>query len=81
MPQAQTVPQAPNFVRSGSINVRSGSLRYLGLDNNVLSRSAGGYWSITGANVYFLEFNANDVNPSFGPDLRWIGFPVRCLVY
>ena len=68
------------FVRSGSVDRDDGSARRLGF--------RGYYWSSTaspvfhdgsaGLAVYGLDFNASGVNPSYDPDARWYGFPIRC---
>ncbi len=34
-------------------------------------------WSV----AYNFDFRASGVNPSGGPNNRYFGFPVRCLVY
>ncbi len=69
------------FVRSGWVNLNNSTLRSFGHNENVWSRSAAAYSSATSANAYYLAFNAGTVYPSRGPDNRWYGFPVRCLVY
>ena len=69
------------FVRSGYVYLNNGSLRYFGLSGYGWSRSSVAYSSATSANAYHLDFNAGTVYPSFGPFNRWVGFPVRCLVY
>ena len=69
------------FVRSGSIYL---SIGYLG-NAGVYSL----YWSLVAASVrstgiivpsaYGLRFNASGVSPSFGPNYRWFGRPLRGL--
>ena len=69
------------FARSGNINLNFGALRGYGESGWGWSRSAMAYRSATSANAYLLVFNPSVVAPSYGPYLRWYGFPVRCLVY
>ena len=68
------------FVRSGTVPLNNGALRGYGESGWGWSRSAVAYGSATSANAYPLYFNPSVVNPSNGPDLRYYGFPVRCLV-
>jgi len=63
-------------VRSGYIELpkTAGTLRNAGHNAD--------YWSSRGSaatNAYNLEFNTA-VNPSNGPNNRWYGFPLRCLL-
>ena len=70
------------FVRSGSFYLANtaGVLRYAGqLGYWWSSRGADTVWGSAGLGGYYLGFNANDVNPSNGPNTRWPGFPLRCL--
>ena len=69
------------FARSGVVNLGHGSLRAFGVDGYGWSRSAMAYRSATWANAYNLGANASGVYPSSGPNGRWVGYPVRCLVY
>ncbi len=64
------------FVRSGYVHLpnTAGTLRHAGLH--------GDWWSSRGdaaTGAYHLNFTATGVSPSFGPDNRWHGFPLRCL--
>ena len=67
-------------VRSGGVRLDHGALRRSGESGWGWSRSAVAYGSATSANAYPLYFNPSVVNPSNDPDLRYYGFPVRCLV-
>ena len=68
------------FVRSGGVYLYRGSLRYSGYIGYKWSRSAVAYSSATSASSYWFEFTASESRPSHGPNDRWYGFPVRCLV-
>ncbi len=37
------------------------------------------YDGVTTPSAYDLSFNATGVNPSDGPDNRWVGYSLRCL--
>ncbi len=69
------------FVRSGHVHLVYGALRCYGESGWGWSRSAVAYGSAASANAYHLYFNPSVVLPSRGPDNRYHGFPVRCLVY
>ena len=69
------------FVRSGAVNLSFGALRAFGIAGYAWSRSAVAYRSATSANAYLLYFTPSVVHPSDGPDARYFGLPVRCLVY
>ena len=69
------------FVRSGLVGLNRSSTRNLGDLGFGWSRIAKTYSSPTSANAYNLRFSIGGVSPSYGPDARWYGFPVRCLVY
>ncbi len=70
------------FVRSGNVHLNNGSLRDSGRTGYDWSRSAVAYGVGTwAANAYYLAFDLSTVYPSYGPDNRYYGFPVRCLVY
>ena len=57
------------------------SLRASGRNSGDWSRSAANYGMGTwAAAAYNLDFGPSSVNSSHGPDLRWNGCPVRCLV-
>ncbi len=68
------------FVRSGLVGLNRGSTRNLGDLGFNWSRSSNDYSSVTWATAYNLRFSIGGVSPSYGPDARWYGFPVRCLV-
>ena len=68
------------IVRSGLINLDRDNLRRLGSSGYNQTQSIGIY-SFTWANAYYLTFTASGISSSGGPDNRWVGFPVRCLVY
>ncbi|MDE6492602.1 MAG: hypothetical protein K2L37_05600 [Lactobacillus sp.] len=66
------------------IDLNTGSFRawgqsYIGFWwSKTASISGSGIW---GVNSYTLGYNQSAVSPSYGPSARWLGFPVRCLVY
>ena len=69
------------FVRSGDVTLNDGSLRDFGLAGNGWSRVATVYGAGTwDTRAYYLYFITSDVNSS-GNYVRWVGLPVRCLVY
>ncbi len=69
------------FVRSGYVYLHPGAVRDFGLGGYSWSRIAtvygAGRWD---AIAFNLHFHASGVNPS-SSNVRWAGFPVRCLVY
>ncbi len=69
------------FVRSGYTVLNNHALRALGVDGRSWSRTATAYgagpWDTKASRLYF---NVVSTNPSTA-DVRWYGFPVRCLVY
>ena len=68
------------FVRSGYVDLNTGALRNFGINGYDWSRIATVYGAGTwNAKAYNLNFNASGVNPS-NNNVRWNGFPVRCLV-
>ncbi len=67
------------FVRSGRVDLGTGALRVFGYVGYGWSRTASTYSSPSSANAYYLDFNPSGVTPSSN-DIRWYGFPVRCLV-
>ncbi len=69
-----------NFVRSGDIHLATSSLRTLGRDNLAWSRTAVNYLSNSSASSYIMDFDGSGVYPTTGPNNRYYGFPVRCLV-
>ncbi len=70
-----------NFVRSGDIHLATSSLRTLGRDNLAWSRTAVNYLSNSSASSYIMDFDGSGVYPTTGPNNRYYGYPVRCLVY
>ena len=79
--RGETNAHSTLFVRSGDVDLATGALRDFGINGYDWSRSAmasgAGTW---GAKAYYLGFRASGVNPSGGPNNRYFGFPVRCLV-
>ena len=65
------------FVRSGYANLYDGSLRYFGVSGCGWSSISVAFTSVTSATAYLLAFNASGVYPSYGPNARWVGFPIR----
>ena len=62
--------------------MRSGSITLL--NHGYLRRADfyGYYWSRSGLasnNAYFLNFTPSGVLPAGSPDIRYFGFPLRCL--
>ncbi len=70
------------FVRSGNINVSRGEHSNIGGISYAMSNTTGTYANAStwGANAYFLRIDGWIVKPS-SEDVRWLAFPVRCLVY
>ena len=68
------------FVRSGWVNLGNSTLRDFGSSGYGWSRTAITYSSPTSASAYDLYFVPSSVNPSRSSS-RWVGYPVRCLVY
>ena len=69
------------FVRSGSIYLYNSSLVQYGFGGTSWSSSAVAYGTgIWDANAYSLKLYDSGINPSNGPNARWYGIPVRCLV-
>ena len=67
-----------DFVRSGNVNLDNGSLRNFGRNGNGWSNTAAVYGVGTwAASAYNLKFDPVTVYPSYGPNARWNGFPVR----
>lgn len=69
-----------DFVRSGIVTLDRGSMRNSGRVGRSWSSSSTTYSSPISARAYYLDFNASGVNPLTN-DNRWLGLPVRCLVY
>ncbi len=69
------------FVRSGHVALNTGAMRNFGVNGYDWSRIAtvhgAGTWA---ARAYYLYFHPSGVYPS-NNSARWLGFPVRCLVY
>ncbi len=59
-----------------------GALRGFGLDSREWSKTVSSYTGPTSGSTiaYYLHSDYQTVNPSFGPNGRYHGFPVRCLV-
>ena len=69
------------FVRSGHVALYTGALRGFGLNGYGWSRIATVYGAGTwDAKAFALNFHASGVLPSDN-NVRWLAFPVRCLVY
>ena len=69
------------FVRSGGVDLNTGALRVFGIHADGWSHIATAYGAGTwDAKAFYLNFYASGVNPS-NNNVRWFGFPVRCLVY
>jgi len=70
------------IVRSGLIDLSWSSLRSSGREGHSRSSTVAEYITPTSGSTtaYDFEFSFLDVNPSNGPYVRWLGFPVRCLV-
>ncbi len=76
------MPCEDYFVRSGVVNLpnTAGTLWSNGASGHYWSsREADNVWSSVGAGGYDLLFGATEVRPSWGPDHRHLGFPLRCL--
>ena len=69
------------FVRSGWVALYLDSLKYFGVNGYGWSSISAAYSSATPTNAYVLDFYALNVGPSAGPFDRFVGTPVRCLVY
>ncbi len=68
-------------VRSGNVDLNFGSLRNSDRTGNDWSRSAVAYGVGTwDARAHYLYFHPSGFYPS-GNYTRWVGLPVRCLVY
>ncbi len=65
-----------HFVRSGYVILHDGALSAMGRSSFGWSRSSSYY-----PTARYLHFNDPDMAPSDGPNNRWYGLPVRCLVY
>ena len=70
-----------SFVRSGLVILGNGALRYFGVNGYGWSLISVAFTSVTSAAAYYLDFHASGVGPSYGPNSRWHGFPIRCLAY
>ncbi len=70
------------FVRSGHINLAytAGVLRAVSGDGrDWSSRGTNVVWGYTDLGGYDFSFNAAESRPSWGPDARYLGQPLRCL--
>ena len=72
------------FVRSGYVNlpgVSGATFRNAGINGYGWSSRASStrYDGSAIPSAYNLEFNASAVDPSNGPNERWLGFSLRCL--
>lgn len=70
-------------MRSGHVNPANtaGTFRNAGINGQYWSsRMANNIWSSAGAGGYDLNVYT-EVNPSWGPDARYIGFSLRCLFF
>ena len=73
----------PFFVRSGYIHLSSANRLPVEMGSRGRNWVASAFtysnaaWSV----AYNFDFRASGVNPSGGPNNRYFGFPVRCLVY
>ncbi len=68
-----------DFVRSGAVFLKHGTMRYLSFHGRIWSQSSSSYTSATDTSAHDLFFDSLGINPSI-IDYRWFGFPVRCLV-
>lgn len=71
------------FVRSGGFYLANNAMRYIGTYGYSWSGTATFYNDSTAtwqARSYHPYFTVSDVEPS-GTWYRWLGIPVRCLVY
>lgn len=66
------------FVRSGvfDVTIAAGTFRNAGINGNWWSSRAD-----AATNAYNLNFNATTVYPSNGPNNRYVGRSLRCLLY
>ena len=79
MPIITSLLPALYFVRSGYINIANGRPGNMGIYNYTWSSSAASTRSgTTSPSAYLLYFFAAGINPSTGPDSRWLTFPLRC---
>ena len=77
----QNIASPPlSFVRSGHVALDTSSLRLFGSNNYNWSSSAVEFEQVTSATAHHLDVNASYVYPSRGPNNRWFGFPIRCLI-
>lgn len=67
-------------MRSGVIIIHDGRLGSAGIVGYSSPASAAfKIWSSAGLGMYRLDFNTAKVSPSYGPDSREYGFPLRGL--
>jgi len=68
-------------VRSGNIDLNLAVLRSFGSSSFVWSNTTHVYGTNTWTgDAYYIGISNSGTNPS-SSNLRWTGFPVRCLVY
>lgn len=72
-----------NPVRSGHVNLADVNqfLGFLGQNGNLWTSISGNYISATSANSYYPTFWPTSVSATDRPNNRYLGFPVRCLIY
>lgn len=84
-PSVVNIRSALFFVRSGSVYLpnTAGTFGYAGHSADYWSSrgSSTRYDGVTTPSAYNLNFNATGVNPSNGPNNRYNGFPLRCLLF
>lgn len=69
------------FVRSGYVHISTGRAWYLGPYGYewVASAASKRNDGMTSPSAYNLHFEDNEADPSYGPNSRWNGFPLRWL--
>lgn len=70
-----------NMVRSGWLRLDHDALRHAGTYSNDWSSVAADYSLPARAHAYDLHFDHLSTYTTSGPDNRYYGLPVRCLVY
>ena len=66
-------------MRSGFVYIVLGYLWHAGDNGFFWPSTAADYTDYANANAYRFDFREADVYPSSGPDVRFYGFPLRCL--
>ena len=71
----------PYFVRSGYLPFNPEYLRNMGRNSELWSSIASSrrFDNTTLSSAYYFEFNIDNILPSNGPNVRWMGFPLRWL--